>query len=135
MKLKQKEGAKQHETGGRPAFLFFGLSSGCSQGERVEKDEEITFATDAQAEAYFLDEHAESDVEVMLTTSGEKVWIVRAGNHTYSIFGLKERKEEYAIVRVSAQLSLHNTNRRRNGSLLSTWNGLHGFVREERKKE
>ncbi|WP_027953744.1 hypothetical protein [Halobacillus kuroshimensis] len=90
-------------------FLFFGLASGCSQGESVEKEEEITFATDAQAEAYFLDDHAESDVEAMLTTSGEKLWIVRSGNHTYSIFGLKERKEEYAIVRVSAQLSLHNT--------------------------
>lgn len=54
-------------------------------------------------------EHPGSDVESIVTTVGEKLWLTRSAHHVYSIFGMEENRDRYAVVRISARLSLHNT--------------------------
>lgn len=89
--------------------LLFSISAGCSKGEPVQEGKEKSFSSEKEAVEHFLDEHPGSDVESIVTTVGEKLWVTRSANHAYSIFGMKEERGNYAVVRISAQLSLHNT--------------------------
>ena len=67
------------------------------------------FSTKEAAINHFLAENPWSDVELIKTTEGEDLFIVRYGNHQYSLYGMVVEKERYRIEKLTAAISLHNT--------------------------
>ncbi|WP_181347890.1 hypothetical protein [Thalassobacillus sp. CUG 92003] len=97
-----------------PAFfltiiLLLGIIAGC-QNDQAYTTAEQNFSTKQEALDFFLqEEHPNDDVEMVSTTAGEELLILRSGKDQYSLYELAEQDQRYAVEKLSATLSLHNT--------------------------
>ncbi|MBU8907476.1 hypothetical protein [Desertibacillus haloalkaliphilus] len=48
-------------------------------------------------------------MEYIETTDDDEIFIVRSGNHQYSVYGIEHTNEGFLVVKLTATLSLHNT--------------------------
>ena len=90
-------------------FLVIATLAGCSTDEFSHSATDQTFPTKEEAINQFLQENPRSDVEYIKTTDDDEIFIVRSGNHQYSVYGMKHANQGFLVVKLTATLSLHNT--------------------------
>ncbi|MCP3032538.1 hypothetical protein LF817_14515 [Halobacillus sp. A1] len=89
--------------------IFISLT-GCSHNESSANETAESFSDKEEATRHFLQENPKSDIEYIQTTEDDDLFIERSGNHQYRVHGMKKENEEFSVVKLTASLSLHNSN-------------------------
>lgn len=87
-------------------FIISTLAA-CNNSDAVT--DKPTFSTKEESINRFLEENPQSDVEYIKTIDDDKVFVVRSGNHQYSVYEMKNSGDGYLVDKLTATLSLHNT--------------------------
>ncbi|MCP3027757.1 hypothetical protein [Halobacillus sp. A5] len=86
------------------------ILAGCTN-EQTQSKEKETFPTEKAAFTHFIqNEKPGADIERVTTTEGDEFFVVRTGNEQYSLYGKTKEDNQYSVEKLTAAMSLHNTN-------------------------
>ncbi|WP_101842670.1 hypothetical protein [Halobacillus sp. Marseille-P3879] len=86
-------------------LLLWPIVAGCSDEQTQTKDKE-SFPTEEAALTHFIEnESPRDDIERVQTSQGSELFIVRSGNHQYSVYDRANENDEHSVEKLTATLS------------------------------